>query len=116
MNNKRSVICLVLVLVFLANLPSALADDSGSADTATGDNPATSGIVPGTRITMQNWQQFRQFMPDGMVALFQGSSWWKMAPDVAIEVGPTVICLKVTWRQRQNTPRRRSWLRCRMVA
>ena len=40
---------------------------------------------------MQNWQQFRQFMPDGMVALFEGSYYWKMPADVGMEVGPTVI-------------------------
>ena len=47
-------------------------------------------IAPGTRITMQNWQTFKQFMPDGMVALFQGTYFWKMPADVSMEVGPTV--------------------------
>jgi hypothetical protein len=47
-------------------------------------------IAPGTRITMQNWQNFKQFMPDGMVALFQGTYFWKMPADVSMEVGPTV--------------------------
>ena len=48
-------------------------------------------IPPGTTITMQNWQQFQQFMPDGMVALFQGKYFWKMPADVQMEVGPTII-------------------------
>ena len=31
------------------------------------------GAIPaGTKITMQNWQQYKQFMPEGMVALFEG--------------------------------------------
>jgi hypothetical protein len=39
---------------------------------------ATAPIPPGAAITMQNWQQYRQFMPDGMAALFQGEyAWWK---------------------------------------
>jgi hypothetical protein len=29
-------------------------------------------IPPGTKITMQNWQQYKQFMPVGMIALFEG--------------------------------------------
>jgi hypothetical protein len=40
---------------------------------------------------MDNWRQYRQFMPDGMVALFEGTATWKMPSDVSIEVGPTVI-------------------------
>ncbi|MGH7932715.1 MAG: DUF1329 domain-containing protein, partial [Candidatus Binataceae bacterium] len=40
---------------------------------------------------MQNWRQFRQFMPDGMVALFEGRYFWKMPPDVEMVVGPTVL-------------------------
>lgn len=48
-------------------------------------------IPPGTAITMDNWRDYRQFMPDGMVALFEGKYFWKMPPDVRIEVGPTVI-------------------------
>src|ERR1700752_851000 len=31
-----------------------------------------------TKIAMQNWQQYRQFMPDGMIALFEGKYFWKM--------------------------------------
>src|SRR5579859_233202 len=48
-------------------------------------------LPPGTIITMQNWSQFQQFMPDGMIVLFQGKSSWKMPDDVQMEVGPTVI-------------------------
>ena len=50
------------------------------------------GTIPaGTRITVQNWQNYEQFMPDGMIALFQGGYYWKMPPDVEMEVGPSVI-------------------------
>ena len=48
-------------------------------------------IAPGTVITMQNWQNYKQFMPDGMAAFFQGKYFWKMAPDVRMPVGPTII-------------------------
>ncbi len=55
-----------------------------------GEDPANP-IPPGTTITMQNWQQYQKYMPDGMVALFQGKYFWKMPEDVSMEVGPTII-------------------------
>jgi Protein of unknown function (DUF1329) len=48
-------------------------------------------IPAGTTITIKNWQQYRRFLPDGMVALFEGKYSWKMPADVAMEIGPTVI-------------------------
>src|SRR6202521_2069317 len=69
----------------VALLSSNQADALG-APSVQPDNP----IPPGTRITMQNWQNFKQFMPDGMVALFQGTYFWKMPPDVSMEVGRAV--------------------------
>jgi hypothetical protein len=48
-------------------------------------------IAPGTTITMQNWQQYKQYMPLGMIDLFEGTYFWKMPSDVQMPVGPTVI-------------------------
>jgi hypothetical protein len=48
-------------------------------------------IAPGTTITMQNWQQYKQYMPVGMIDFFQGTYYWKMPSDVQMQVGPTVI-------------------------
>src|ERR1700730_18864999 len=45
---------------------------------------------PGTKITMQNWQQYKDFMPDGLAHLFQGDLFWKLPPDAEIDIGPTV--------------------------
>jgi hypothetical protein len=55
------------------------------------DGDITGTIPPGTTITMQNWQQFKQYMPDGMASLFEGKYFWKMPADVSMEVGPTII-------------------------
>jgi hypothetical protein len=33
---------------------------------------------------MQNWQNYRQFMPDEMAALFDGKYFWKMPADVSM--------------------------------
>jgi Protein of unknown function (DUF1329) len=68
---------------------AAVAPASSGAVVAT--QTVSDSIAPGTPITMQNWQQYQQFMPDGMVALFQGKYFWKMPADVKIDVGPTVI-------------------------
>ena len=46
-------------------------------------------IRPGTKVTTENWQNYRQFMSEGMIALFEGSHFWHMPKDVVIEVGPT---------------------------
>src|SRR5271155_4447101 len=51
---------------------------------------AEQGAPPpsGTKITAENWQQYKAFMPFGMVKLFQGQYQWKMPADVEIDVGP----------------------------
>jgi len=59
---------------------TALAADSNS-----------STIPPGTTITMANWAQYREFMPDTMAGLFEGKYFWKLPQDVQMPVGPTII-------------------------
>lgn len=50
---------------------------------------------------MQNWQRFKQFMPEGMIILFEGKYFWKMPKDIEMDVGPTVIHpLSDGWRMR----------------
>jgi hypothetical protein len=43
----------------------------------------------GTKITASNWQQYKAFLPFGMVKLFESQYQWKMPPDVELDVGPT---------------------------
>jgi hypothetical protein len=84
---------LLLFVIMTAMLCTAvwagnqLADASDSVDHSSN----AGAIAPGTTITMQNWQTYRQVMPDGMAALFEGKYFWKMPPDVQMEVGPTRI-------------------------
>jgi Protein of unknown function (DUF1329) len=57
---------------------------TGSVCAATeGQDP----IQPGTVITLQNWQSYRQYMTEGMQALFAGRYFWKLPPDASMEVG-----------------------------
>ena len=51
---------------------------------------AAEGPIPsGTVITLKNWQQYKQFMPDGLQALFAGTHFWKLPPDFQMVIGPT---------------------------
>jgi hypothetical protein len=52
--------------------------------------PTSPGPVPpGTIIDMQNWQQYKQYIPDGLQKVIQGNYYWKMPADFRIEIGPT---------------------------
>jgi len=56
---------------------------------ADASSPAT--IPPGTVITMQNWQQYKQFMTIGMQLLWSGkAAVMKLPADAQMEVGPTI--------------------------
>jgi hypothetical protein len=46
-------------------------------------------IPPGTVITEQNWEQYKQFMNPGLQALWAGTYTWKLGPDFRMEIGPT---------------------------
>jgi hypothetical protein len=48
-------------------------------------------LLPGMQVTMQNWRQYRQFMPVGMIELFEGNQFWKMPADIVLNVGPTTL-------------------------
>jgi hypothetical protein len=96
---------LAFCFTFLFGSIAALAQNSGPADGAIGaaasasqtsaaeqdHSTAANAIPPGTIITMQNWRHYQQYMPDGMVALFEGQYFWKMPDDVSMEVGPSII-------------------------
>lgn len=47
------------------------------------------GIPIGTKITQANWQQYQQFMTEGMKAVFAGTHFWHMPQNIEIDVGPT---------------------------
>jgi hypothetical protein len=90
------VICRLAVFVVISGLTmtstAARSDNGVAAPVALDHSPAGVALIaPGTIITMQNWQKYRQFMSDGMVAMFEGKYFWKMPPDVQMEVGPTNI-------------------------
>lgn len=50
---------------------------------------AAATIPPGTRITAQNWQQYKDFMPVGLQDLWAGKSFWHLPADAVMVVGAT---------------------------
>ena len=47
------------------------------------------GIPPGTVITQQNWQQYKDFMTPSMQSMWAGTYEWKFSPQYQMVVGPT---------------------------
>jgi len=83
-----STLCAVLTLALAIALRIAIFDSSAAAaDSA----PAPGTTIPaGTVITAANWLRYASFMPVGMQAIFAGDHYWRMPPDVQIEIGPTI--------------------------
>ena len=92
---RELAICLALLFTPLA----AFAQTSRAAQAVASSSPApntdaavvAASIPVGTTITIQNWQQYRDFMPDGMGRLFAGEFQLKMPADVQMEIGPTEL-------------------------
>jgi hypothetical protein len=46
-------------------------------------------VPPGTKITTQNWQKYRDFMSYGTQTIFMRTSHWAMPDNLEMDVGPT---------------------------
>jgi hypothetical protein len=84
---KRIVLTIVICGLLGGTASWAAETDNSTANADVGSDT----IAPGTMITMANWQKYRDFMPDGVIALFEGKYFWKMPADIKIEIAPTVI-------------------------
>ena len=58
---------------------------------ALADADSSETIPPGTKITLQNWRQYKKFMPIWVQAAFSGAYKWHVGSDPAytVEVAPT---------------------------
>lgn len=81
---KRIVLSMMLIFCVAAPAVEASAQNNPMAGSA----PPK---VNGATITMQNWRQYRAYMPDGMAMLFEGKYFWKMPPDVEMPIGTTEL-------------------------
>src|SRR5579862_9648772 len=78
-----AVLLLTWPSITLAQVDRSEMDQWIAASEKQGDLPV------GTKITMSNWQQYQQFMPFGMVQLFEGKFQSKMPNDVEMDIGPS---------------------------
>ena len=85
----RFLIAIAISLLWPVAIINAAPDENYNDWLAMTANQGT--ITSGAVINGQNWRQYQQFMPVGMIDLFEGKYFWKMPADVAIPVGPTVI-------------------------
>jgi len=53
-------------------------------------DPKDPAIAPGTVITAQNWQKYKDFFPIGLQTIFQGNTIWSLPQGWELDVGPTV--------------------------
>jgi Protein of unknown function (DUF1329) len=88
MRSLRFIFIIALLVALVPALARAQSTDRSEMDQWVKDT-ANQGTVPtsGT-ITMSNWQQYKQFIPLGMQKLFEGTYFWKMPPDVQINLAP----------------------------
>ncbi|HEY2107774.1 MAG TPA: hypothetical protein VGH29_18400, partial [Candidatus Binataceae bacterium] len=42
----------------------------------------------GTKITQQNWQQYKSYLSQGLIEIWSGKHPWKLPADAVMEVGP----------------------------
>jgi hypothetical protein len=79
-----------LLATFALVIALHIATPSGSAVAAEVSPALTDTIPVGTVITGANWQRYSRFMPAGMQAIFAGDHFWRMPPDVRIEIGEAI--------------------------
>ncbi|MGH7905339.1 MAG: DUF1329 domain-containing protein [Candidatus Binataceae bacterium] len=72
-----------VIIACLWAIPGNAAMNTGAASAEAG------GIPPGTVITPQNWQKYKQFMTDGLQMLFADKFRWQFPADYQMVVGPT---------------------------
>ncbi len=88
----RTAICTVALTFMLAYGSTALAqtfDPNAYKDLV--DSTSSETIAPGTKITLQNWTQYRRFMGTWMQLAFSGKVHFHVAdtPDYTVVVAPT---------------------------
>jgi len=89
---------MVFIVAIVCGLATAHAQTAPDSNLSSSHSPAdlkaiaASGAPPvsGT-ITTDNWQHYRDYMPDGMVMLFEGKYFWKMTSDIQMDLGPAVL-------------------------
>ena len=91
MKSRLIVLSIGMLMLLLPSMSWAQASTDRSEIDQWIKASANEGDIPiGTKITTQNWQQYKNFLPLGMQKLFAGIYYWKIPPDAVLEVGPAV--------------------------
>ncbi len=88
---KYVVRALVVIGLLVALMPARLwaqTTDRAAIDDWLKMSEKQGDLPIGTKVTTQNYKQYEQFMPLGMIKMFEGIYGWKMPQDVEMEVGP----------------------------
>jgi hypothetical protein len=81
----------IRLLVTLALVGALRMTMPGGSAVAAEISPTSNDTIPaGTVITGANWQRYSRFMPAGMQAIFAGDHFWRIPPDVQIEIGDSI--------------------------
>ncbi len=102
-----SVFVCTVTLTCMLSAPARAAGityDGGAAYQSMADAASAQTVKEGTTVTLQNWQQYQQFMSAGVRAAFSQSYPWKVGSDprYTIVVGPT-ISVPMFQQLRKNT-------------
>jgi hypothetical protein len=85
--------------------------------TSMAEASSSATVAPGTTITLQNWEQYKQFMPVSLLAGYGQKYGWKIGsdPKFNIVVGPTIH--EAVFKQlRENTEKYAGQAKLRKVA
>ncbi len=99
-----AMLCALIMAVGVAGVARAQMKFDPGAYTALADADSSDTIPVGTQITLQNWQQYKKFMPVGVQAMFGQRYPWRIGPgpEFTMEVGPT-IHVPMAKRLEENT-------------
>ena len=76
---KKVVTAFITAVLCSLSFLGALAQNNAAANPVAVKSVSAASTIPvGTRITVNNWHQYKEFMPDGMIALFRGDYYSKM--------------------------------------
>lgn len=79
-----------LAIALLASPGWSQSTDRSEMDQWIKDTASQGDLPLGTKVTLANWQQYKNFLPLGMQKLFEGKYFWKIPDGAELEVGPTV--------------------------
>src|SRR5580704_3925289 len=79
-----------LLLALVAMGGTVRADQPYDPSVYTSMGEPTDSIPVGTRITIQNWQNYQKFMSLGLRSLMSQKYFWKVPAEAVLEVAPTV--------------------------